>query len=159
MPDRAMEVVPVERICFVFDLENLSAVARREGRLSALLDEIVAKARRTARRGVSLGGIGVGDRHLQSVSAFKLADVNVRVHARPSDDPDASDLVLIDYLTNDLPASTDTVVLGSGDHIFAPAVARLTADGRRVIVMAVPGTLSADLYRAASEYVPLDVAA
>lgn len=146
----------MERICFVLDLENLSAAARREGRLTWRLDDIAEKARRLAARGVSLGGISVTDADLQRTSAFKLKDLNVRVYRRPNDEPDASDLVLVDYLLNRLPASTDTVVLGSGDHIFADAVVHLTRDQRRVVLMAVPGSVSADLYRVVSEFVPLE---
>ena len=156
MRDRTRKAVHTERICLAIDLENVGAKARREGRLSTFLDELVAKVKRAAGQGVLLGGIGVGDRDLQRASAFRLADVRVRVHARPHDGPDASDLVLVDYLLSGRPPSTDTVVLASGDHIFADVVAQLVDGGRRVVLMAVPGTVSAELFKRATDFIALD---
>lgn len=154
-----LDVVRMDRICLAVDLENVSTAARREGRLRSFLDELVVTVRSVGEGALLLGGIGVCDRHLQRESAFRLADLNVRVHARPNDDADSADFVIRGYLEHELPGSTDTVILVSGDHIFADVVERITAGGRTVVLMAVPGSVSADLYRAASHYVPLDAAA
>lgn len=147
------------RAIFAGDLENVAAEARREGRLHPFLDDLVTKVQRVVGDGILLGGISVCDSDLQKRTAFALRDLNVRVHARPSDDPDAADLVLVDYLVEDLPMVTNLVLLASGDHIFAEPVSDLVARGLRVVVLAVPGHVSSDLYRAATDYVPLDIAA
>lgn len=148
----------MERIWLAVDLENVGAVARQEGRIPSFLDEFVSKVQLVGEGGLLLGGISVCDHHFQRASAFRLADLNVRVHARPSDDENSADLEIASFVER-RPASTDTVVLASGDHIFVDIVARLRAAGLTVVLMAVPGRVSADLYRAANTYIPLDTAA
>ena len=147
----------MERIFIAADLENLLTVARREGRLAPFLDTFVGTVRRIASRGLLLGGVAVCDTDLQRASAFALAGLNVRVHARPNDEPDAADLRLVEYVLRERPGSTDTVVLASGDHIFVDAVVELTEAGHQVVVVATPGRISHELYRVATRYVPLDI--
>jgi len=64
--------------------------------------------------------------------------------------PDGADLALLAVLdTDNIAARFPAVVIGSGDHIFAPAVTGLTAAGCRVTVATRRGRLSASLARAA----------
>jgi hypothetical protein len=64
--------------------------------------------------------------------------------------PDGADLALLAILdTGHIAARFPDVVIGSGDHIFAPAVTGLTAAGCRVTVTARRDRLSASLARAA----------
>jgi hypothetical protein len=63
--------------------------------------------------------------------------------------PDGADLALLAVLdTGHIAARFRDVVIGSGDHIFAPAVTSLTAAGSRVTVTARRDRLSASLARA-----------
>lgn len=142
------------RIYFTLDLENLLEPSRREGHLAAFIDRLVAKVRGLGARGTMVGGVAVGDRDLQVRTAWQLDDVGIRVHAPENHGPDASDLVLIDYLDHALPGSVDTVVIGSGDHIFAPVAGRLKREGLRIEILALPGHVSNELYRAAHGFIP-----
>jgi len=77
--------------------------------------------------------------------------------------PDGADLALLDDL-RDLTAlgggpsgeRFDRVAIGGGDHIYAPAVRRLTADGTPVVVVSRPESLAFVLRRAASQVIDLD---
>jgi NYN domain-containing protein len=62
---------------------------------------------------------------------------------------DAADHQLLRRIQTELPPSCDTVVIGSGDHIFAPVARELRARGLRVEVIACAGSISHELYRAA----------
>jgi hypothetical protein len=65
--------------------------------------------------------------------------------------PDGADLALLAILdTGHIAARFPAVVIGSGDHIFAPAVTSLTAAGCKVTVAARSDRLSASLARAAA---------
>jgi len=55
---------------------------------------------------------------------------------------------------NDLVARCDRLVVGSGDHAFAPMVVRLKGQIPTLVVRSA-GRLSADLYAAADEVVEL----
>jgi len=77
--------------------------------------------------------------------------------------PDGADLALLGDL-RDLTAlgggpsgeRFDRVAIGGGDHIYAPAVRRLTADGTPVVVVSRPESLAFVLRRAASQVIDLD---
>jgi hypothetical protein len=64
--------------------------------------------------------------------------------------PDGADLALLAVLENaHIAARFRDVVIGSGDHIFAPAVTSLTAAGCKITVAARRDRLSGSLARAA----------
>lgn len=68
--------------------------------------------------------------------------------------PDAADLLLLQAVPRDLVARYDRLVVGSGDHAFAPLVA--TLKGRMpTLVVRSAGRLAADLYAVADEVVEL----
>jgi hypothetical protein len=48
------------------------------------------------------------------------------------------------------------VAIGGGDHIYAPAVRRLTAHGTPVVVISRPKSLAFVLRRGASQVIDLD---
>ena len=68
--------------------------------------------------------------------------------------PDAADHLLLQAVPNDLVARYDRLVVGSGDHAFAPMVVRLKGRMPTLVVRSA-GRLSADLYAAADEVVEL----
>jgi hypothetical protein len=80
------------------------------------------------------------------------------VHYRAWYGPDGADLALLDVLWNEDVAGRFThVVIGSGDHIFAEAAARLAAQRVWVTVVSRPGSLSRQLALAACEVRFLDI--
>jgi hypothetical protein len=141
----------MERVAIVLDLENLvgpGSYSRCRGEVSDAIPGILA-----GRTAVSL--VGYCARALQKVMAFDLADLGVRVFGHADPRPDAADYLILNYLQTALPASATTVVVGSGDHIFAPAAADLRGRGMRVEVAARPGTLAASLYRECTRWHPV----
>lgn len=144
-----------ERIHVALDLQNLVGSERRDGRLATAIEAVVEAVRCVGERGTLMGGVAVCDRDLQSRSAWALHGVRVRVHTPESDGPDSADLVLIEYLRSALPETATTVVIGSGDHIFAPVARDLMDAEIRVRLLARPGSVSHELYRSAHDYTPL----
>ncbi|MGZ4146005.1 MAG: NYN domain-containing protein [Actinomycetota bacterium] len=72
-------------------------------------------------------------------------------HVRALGGPDAADHELLERINRDIPPSCDTVVIGSGDGIFAGVAREFRARGLRVEVIARAGSIAAGLYRAAHE--------
>lgn len=140
-----------DRIAVVLDLENLVGLPPIEGRLSQL---IAALARIVEGRTV-VAAVGYCATPLQRRLLFKMQPLGVRIFGHSERMPDAADRLLLRHLEAELPASVDTVVIGSGDHIFAPSAATLRARNLRVEVAARPGTLSADLYKECSCWHPI----
>lgn len=145
----------MERTFVTLDLENLLAPSRRAGAVQDAIRGVVRAVRKLSSHGVLLGGVAVCDRDLQTDSAWALSDLGIRVHAPEVQGTNASDLSLIDRLRHELPQSATAVVIGSGDHIFAPSASALSADGLRVRLLARPGSVSHALYRAADDFTPL----
>jgi hypothetical protein len=82
------------------------------------------------------------------------------VHYPVRHGPDGAELALLDVLGHeDIAGRFRHVVIGSGDHLFADAAARLAAQGVRVTVVSWRGSLSAQLELAAHEVIYLDAAA
>ena len=50
-------------------------------------------------------------------------------------------------------SSIDTLILASGDRDYIPLIAELKALGKKIIIMAIPGTLSTDLIKIADELI------
>src|SRR5687767_1886797 len=110
------------RAAVALDLENLLFGYRDDGDLEGGLDVLGAALADIRRRATVVMSVGVCDRVLAQQVAVPLAAHGVRVFPHAGG-VDRADLLLIDRLSNELPASCDLVVVGSGDHIFAPAVA------------------------------------
>jgi len=68
---------------------------------------------------------------------------------------DRADRELNRRLLTDVPTRARRVIIGSGDHLFATAAAYHRSQGREVVVLASRGTVSADLYLAATDHIEL----
>lgn len=149
------------RLAVVLDLENLLHDFRRSGALELGLRQISTAVATYAARGTLISGIAYCDEALARRAAWPLSAVGVRVHVRSSSGPDAADRDLLSHLEFGLPGSANQVVIGSGDHIFSEAAARLRSTGRRVEILANVGKLSSELYRTADsvQMLPASLAA
>ena len=134
--------VPRERIGVFFDIENLT-----EGERDAGVGPILAVMRELSQRGTVVAAVACGNHALVQRMMFELAALGVRAFVHHGG-PDAADKVLLGRLREEVPQTVDTVVISSGDHIFAPMARELRAKGKRVEAHAVLGCLSAELYRA-----------
>jgi ketosteroid isomerase-like protein len=70
---------------------------------------------------------------------------------------DGADKALLDVVNGDwVVGQFDRVCVASGDHAFAPLARSLKGEGLHVTVVSRPMSVSAELYRAASEHLVLD---
>ena len=70
---------------------------------------------------------------------------------------DGADKALLDVVDGDwVVGQFDRVCVASGDHAFAPLARSLKGEGLHVTVVSRPMSVSAELYRAASEHLVLD---
>ena len=91
--------------------------------------------------------IGVNPKaQMDAVDAFPGS----RIVGRPG--PDGADLALLKELEDIdwIVSRFDRVVIGSGDHIFVPIVAKLRQRGIVVVVVGLKGHVSAELARVAT---------
>jgi hypothetical protein len=141
----------MRRTAVALDLENLLG-----GSLSGeALTEITQTLGLIREDHIPVALVGYCARGFQRRLAFELAPWGVRVFGHSDPRPDAADRMVLGYLEHELPSSADTVIIGSGDHIFAPAAAALMAKGLRVEVAARPGSLAASLYRRCAKWYPV----
>ena len=148
----------MERIFVACDPENIFGDARRhELDLTRTIDATVDVLRGLERRGILLGGIAIGDLDIVTKTAFALATARIRPQIRRTSGENAADLEIEDYVVRAMPGSTTTLVIASGDGIFARLVVQMRNRGLRVDIVAVPGTVSHELYRAADRFIPIDV--
>ena len=141
--------------CFavLLDLENLTAELRRQGDWSGAAHLLKALMFKIAMRGRVETCVAYGDRRLVRDLGPKLESSGIRAVAHRGGANEA-DLCLIERLRS-LPPECTTVVIGSGDRIFADEARRLRSVGKRVEAVARPGTISAELYASVDEYLPL----
>jgi hypothetical protein len=137
-----------ERIALSLDLENLLHPYRAAGHLAAGVTHLARLVVAYEASGEVVAKVGICDRSLQRQTAFELGRVGLRVFGHDDSEPDAADHLLLEYMATSLPRSVTTVVIGSGDHIFAGSAAMLRARGKRVEVLAPARRLSHELYRA-----------
>ena len=72
--------------------------------------------------------------------------------------PDGADLELLSVLEDEpIVGRYDTVIIGSGDHIFTNSVARLASKGLRIIAAVGRGEISRKLQMAVHEVVNLEL--
>ena len=140
----------LHRTMHLIDIENLTGAA-----LPSLVD--AARVRAVYHKQV---GVGPDDHVVVACShlAFKNAGYgwsDARHLVRSG--PDGADCELLDVLYfENVAARFDHVVVGSGDGIFAAAVAYLASRGCHVTVVSRQGHLSARLRLAAHEVIYLD---
>jgi len=143
----AKEIAVPRRVAAYLDVENLlhDPTLDPGPELEAIVGSIRAEGDLVARVAV-----GAKDLMARLVPALAASGIRGFVHAGGRD---AADAELIRRITDQLPARADTVVIGSGDHCFAPVARRLRDAGRRVVVLARQGCLSHELYVAADTVV------
>jgi uncharacterized LabA/DUF88 family protein len=139
------------RIALYLDIENLIHDLRRAGELEEAEELITGLVHSLDERGVVVVKVAACDTSAARRLAFALARSGVRFFPHREATADAADLDLIEMITQELPKSVDTVVIASGDHIFADVVDDLRRRGVTVIIAARTGTLSWRLARSASE--------
>src|SRR5205823_2475226 len=88
--------------------------------------------------GILVYGIAVVHQEAARRLAFDLANKGVRVFAHTGG-RNAADLELLVRLEAEVPGSCGTVIIASGDGIFAGSARLLRRAGRRVAVLARPG--------------------
>ena len=137
------------RIAAYWDLENLLATERDDRDEALAL--IAAIVHRVQTGGVLVSNVACCDRTLTTEMAVALSTLGMRVFPHRGG-VNAADETLINRIEHERPASVDTVVIGSGDHIFADVTRRLRAQGLRVVAVARPGKIAAELYVAVDEY-------
>src|SRR4051812_20228995 len=101
------------------DVENLVHDLRMAGDYEAASDLVAGLVQALERRGVVVAKVACCDTSLARRLAFGLARAGIRTHPHRDPTPDQADLDLLGRITSELPASVDTVVVASGDHIFA----------------------------------------
>ena len=140
-----------ERIALYMDLENLLYEYRQAQDWDGAIVAVASLVHGLATRGTLVARVASADAGLVRRLAFALGRLGVRSHAHMSGQ-DGADLALLEALEYDVPRSCGTVVIASGDHIFAPAAKRLREQGKRVEVVACAGTISAALYASADSF-------
>lgn len=138
------------RIALFLDLENLLHDPIATGGVDRALVELATTMTAMRARGTVVTAVACVDHHLWPAIVFEAARLGIRVHGHCGG-PDAADHDLVGRMCSELPASVDTVVIGSGDHIFAPAARELASRGLHVEVLARSGSISYELYRATKD--------
>ena len=148
----AATAVKAGQVGALLDLENLLHAARRmSGAAVRAQFELVVAALRDL--GDLRHAVGCADFWLAKMLAPVAPGAGVRVVPGKLG-PDRADTELLRRAA-DIPASADVLVLGSGDGIFAPLVAREALAGRRTVVIGRPGSIAAALRAAAHEVIEL----
>lgn len=144
-----------ERFALVLDLENLVHGYRVAGLWDEAAEAVARIVRGLRRRGTLVAAVAVADPVLTRRMAVPLGALGVRIFSHAGG-TDAADRELVRRLETDVPASCDVVVIGSGDHAFAPIARRLRRRGLRVEIAAVPGMDAIDLRDAVDAVIRLD---
>lgn len=129
------------------DLENLVGGDVVTPRVQSTWSEFVQV---TDSRHHDLSTVAVARRHA-TTAFFALPSTILRLVGE--DRPDGADIALIESIDADWTAANfGQVVIGSGDHIFAPTARQLRDRGLRVVQVIGAGRCSTDLYLACSEH-------
>lgn len=144
------------RIALYLDVENLVHDRRAVGDWDGAAADLLALVDRVSLLGTVVARVAACDREAARRLAPVLAGAGVRTFIHRGGQ-DAADRILADHLSC-APASCNVVVIASGDHYFAEAAAELRRRGKHVAVAALFGSLSAELYVAADEYITLTAA-
>jgi hypothetical protein len=127
------------RTLYLLDIENMCGTGRLDPDLVASrvsqLEEVVAP-RQTDQMVVGCNPLN------RAAVAFGV----VRSHGRvEGSGPDGADLALLEVMLSPYAHRFEHLVLASGDHIFAPAVAWLASQGIGTTVVAGAGCLAREL--------------
>lgn len=143
------------RLAALLDLENLLHGADPSSplALSSRLEEIL---RQIDSMGLPVWLASAVNRRLAAAIVGLPATRRIRLHVHRGG-PQAADRLQL-RLAEDLPRSADTIVIGSGDGVFA-FVARRQRSVRRVVVLGVSGATHRMLHRAADQVILLPPAA
>lgn len=135
------------------DLENVLHPASEldDEELTRRFRGVVAACRRLL---PSIAIVACCDGRIASRLVAPAAQLGVRLFpTRPAQD--AADRALEELIALDSIVELDLVVVVSGDHAFAATATKLRAAGAEVVAVAVPQTISAELYLSVDRYVPL----
>lgn len=145
-------VVQQTRVAALLDLENLLHAARHVSG-HAIRAEFLALVEQIRRIGDVRHAVACCDWWLAGILTPVAAPSGVRIFAGRSG-KDRADGELLRRAA-DVPRSTQALVLGSGDGIFAPLVAAQALAGRLTTVVGVAGSIATSLRAAAHEVVEL----
>ncbi len=138
------------RTLHLLDVENLVENELSTQSVIAMWNKFVAAV---DPRWDDLSTVAVARRH--AATTFFALPPGVRRVIGPNG-PDGADLALIDSIDIDWAVRNfGRVVIGSGDHIFAPLARQLGARGMQVLLVTCGGYCSAELYRACTAHVTL----
>lgn len=135
------------RTLSLLDVENLVRDGIKTHRVADMWTEFVEV---TQPRWDDHTTVAVASRH--AATAFLALPAGVR-RVVGNNGPDGADQALLASADIDwVAAHFGRVVIGSGDHIFAPLAEALRAKGLSVVQVIGAGACSAQLYRACSEH-------
>lgn len=150
-----------QRIAVFLDLENLLHPFVERGALEEGLRRLGRLLESLAERGIVVMCVAVCNFRLARLVATELIGTGVPIRTfTHQGGEDAADHALIDRIHRDLPPSCGTVVIGSGDGIFAEIATELARSGHRVETIGVPGQTAAALKLVAKVFhrlVPFDI--
>lgn len=147
---RTEAAVRSETIGIVLDLENLCREDRRAGNWSGAAKHLGELVYRYSARGRVLFCVAVCDRRLARDLGPKLERFGVITlrHDGGTNEADRMLLGLLRMLTD----RCSTVVIGSGDYVFAEEARRLRTTGRRVEAVARARAISSTLYASVDDF-------
>lgn len=148
-PNRRQPRLARGRRLVLVDIENIAGGA-------CTTDSIVLQARQAM---AATGQIRAADHVVIGTSHIGLIQVGTnwdRVRYVVRSGRDGADLALLEVIAEDVPARFESVVLASGDGIFAPAVAGLAAAGVATTVIGRRGHIARALHQAAAQVIYLD---
>ncbi len=90
---------------------------------------------------------------LMKVFAFDLFELPARLLCGKG--PDGADKLLLSAVPKNLESSFNRIVVGSGDHIFAPLLRGTRLE--KTVVYGCEGSLSWELYSSANQVIQLDL--
>lgn len=133
-----------ERIAVFLDLENLLHPFQEVGEMEAGERVLTETLNGLGARGTIVYGVAVCNKSLARRMALLLQPFGIRTFVHQGGE-DAADFALLRRISDDVPPSCETVVIGSGDGIFVRAAQDLRGMGKRVEAIGVPGTISSAL--------------
>lgn len=140
------------QVAALLDLENLLYMERRTSP-QAVRSGFQRLVRCLRSRGDVRFAVGCCDRWLAGMLAPVAVNSGVRIHPCMIG-RECADRELLRRAA-DLPRGADLVVVGSGDHAFAPLVAGLGLSGRRTLVIGRAGGIATSMRAAADEVLEL----
>lgn len=150
-----LNINSTDRQFIAVDLENVCGEPYPLPRVAALLfDQVLLAA------GWKPGDhvVAATNRYLAAGVAFLRPDVAWRLRVSPAKQDGADELLLEELSDSDLPVRFSRVSIASGDHCFAPVIARLVARGCQVRSVVSPlAETSREIRLAAPEVVRLDL--